>query len=559
MSDFIYKLQPADEQLGEEQVRSIVGSMQRTQRERQVVAGGEIRSQNFETGVAGWQIDAEGNAEFNDGTFRGRFDIGGTTITIDNTEDIQENLDVIEAAGGGTLYLQNGTYTLTADITIPNGVTLEGVSRDGVIIDCDSTYKVSILGSNSYTTGTIAINDGDDEVVGTGTTFTSGMVGRYIMLSGLWYEITAFTDTTHIDISPAYSGSNLTGYATVIADVNFAATLRKVTITNATGAGLKCQYTQEVWLDDIIIFTCGTGVDFDDSVFPRIFLSAVENGVNLDMNNVWGWKVDFSEFSNATTGAGVALNNCGNATFFDSLCKDNTTDGLSVTSCSDIAFISVGFEGNGSQGIEFVSGNVDCQLTNVNAENNTSDGIKLTATTDRVQIIGCSVTDNGGYGINIAAATCDNNVIVAPAYDNNSSGTYQDLGTGTIIIAQASESVFSTVLATKDSSDASTTQNIAHDLGTTPKKVKIWAQPNANTTSRAQAMTSYNGTTQTSLSWCGSGSFNRTADFRLNHASAAGTNAQVGVVTWDSTNIIITWTKTDFPTGTYDLFVEAEA
>jgi hypothetical protein len=43
------------------------------------------------------------------------------------------------------------------------------------------------------------------------------------------------------------------------------------------------------------------------------------------------------------------------------------------------------------------------------------------------------------------------------------------------------------------------------------------------------------------------------------HTNAAGdqTNNQTGVITFDGTNIIITWTKNNGPTGTYDILWEA--
>src|SRR3990167_2443559 len=108
-----------------------------------------LQSPNFRSGLTGWQIDSNGNTEFNAGIFRGRFEVGGTTITITTTDDIQENLDLIESEGGGTLYLQNGTYTLTADILIPSGVTLRGISRDGVIINCNTSYAKKSQGQMS--------------------------------------------------------------------------------------------------------------------------------------------------------------------------------------------------------------------------------------------------------------------------------------------------------------------------------------------------------------------------------------------------------------------------
>lgn len=393
-----------------------------------------FQSPNFKSGERGWRIDTNGNAEFNDGTFRGTFNIGGTTITIDNTEDIQDRLDEIEAAGGGTLYLQNGTYTLTEDILIPGGVTLQGVSRDGVIIDCDGTFAVKIAGTDVYSTGTVTINNGDTEVVGSGTTWTSGMVGRYINLDGLWYEITGFTDTTHLDIAE-YEGDNLSGSAYVLASVNFNAKINDVTITGATGSGLVVQYSMESFIYNLVIYGCGTGIDLDYVTYPKLEVTSIENGVNLDFNFVNGFFVDFSDFSYSTTGAGIVMANSGNATFFNSSVSDNTGDGINLTSCTKIAFMSFDISGNGGQGIEFVSGCNDNQFTDGIFDGNTSDGVKLTATSDRNTLVAVSITNNGGYGINIAASTCDNNVIIAPTYSGNSSGELNDSGTGTVVVA----------------------------------------------------------------------------------------------------------------------------
>lgn len=371
------------------------------------------------------------------GYFSGTFNLGGTTITIDNTQSIQDNLDTISTAGGGTLYLNPGTYTLTADVSIPAGVTLQGVSRDGVIIDCDGTYAVKITGTNIYSTGTIAISDTQTTVVGTGTTFTSGMVGRYIYLHDAWYEITVFTDTTHITISPAYSGNNLSGYATAIADVNFNATIKNLTITGATGSGMVVSHSMEPNLVNLYIYGNGTGLDLDYVIFPKLdTMTSNENGVNLNMNFVEGPYIDYSEFSYSTTGAGIIAVSANNGTIFNFSANDNTGDGINATNCDKLAYISFDISGNGGQGIEFVSGCDDNQITDGQINGNTSDNVKFTATSDRNSIVAVSIKNSGGYGINIAASTCDNNQIIAPAFDNNTSGNINDSGTGTFISPQ---------------------------------------------------------------------------------------------------------------------------
>lgn len=116
--------------------------------------------------------------------------------------------------------------------------------------------------------------------------------------------------------------------------------------------------------------------------------------------------------------------------------------------------------------------------------------------------------------------------------------------------------------ATKDASDASTTQNIAHGLGVEPKKVRITALcPGASTAGlQLEAFTVYNGTTQSSVSLRRSGTTTNEVltTFALNDAVGGG-GTQAGVVTFDATNIIITWTKTSSPTGSYTLLWEAQS
>ena len=397
---------------------------------------GDFQSKNFRSGRAGFRLRSDGTGEFQDGIFGGTFNIGGTSITIDNTQDIQTNLDLIESEGGGTLFLQPGTYTLTADISVPSRVTLQGVSRDGVILDCNSSYKVKMSGSNPYTTGTIALNNGDTTVVGTGTTFTSGMVGQFIFLADYWYEITVFTDTTHITIGDAYFGENLSGYGYAIADPCFNAVARRLTIINATGIGLEVAYSSEPWLDDLYIYSNGTGIDMDYVYAPLFFVSSFSNGVNGNLNYTSAFEIRFSAFAQSTSGAGLVLTNCTSSTIFDSDFSGNTADGINSTSSSNIAIVSFSANANGGQGIEYVSGCNNNQISHGEIADNTSDGAKLTATSDNNTILACSIHDNGGYGINIAASTCDNNQIIAPAFSNNTSGTISDSGTNTFVSPQ---------------------------------------------------------------------------------------------------------------------------
>lgn len=112
---------------------------------------------------------------------------------------------------------------------------------------------------------------------------------------------------------------------------------------------------------------------------------------------------------------------------------------------------------------------------------------------------------------------------------------------------------------TKNAADASATQTIAHGLGRVPKSVEIRCTLNTQITVAGSGVNRtlfahafYNGTTQSSQShYATNNSEAQTATFTLNAANASDTT--VGVITVDSTNISIAWTKTGSPTGTYNI------
>lgn len=117
---------------------------------------------------------------------------------------------------------------------------------------------------------------------------------------------------------------------------------------------------------------------------------------------------------------------------------------------------------------------------------------------------------------------------------------------------------------TKNAADASTTQNIAHGLWRVPKYVKITAMfPSViGGGGSLFSYTTYNGTTQSSYSIIatasGSWYLSIVNTFTIDAEYTAGTNTQTGVITFDATNIIITWTKTGSPIGQYYLVWEAQ-
>lgn len=124
--------------------------------------------------------------------------------------------------GSGHIYKWDGSnwtefYKPSASITSGNGL---GAGPDGNLYYKGDRYLGRYDGTTDYTTGTISVTNGSPNVVGSGTTFTSGMVGKRIAINnGItidWYTISAFTDATHITLSTNYTAGNALGIAYAI-------------------------------------------------------------------------------------------------------------------------------------------------------------------------------------------------------------------------------------------------------------------------------------------------------------------------------------------------------
>jgi hypothetical protein len=437
-----YRLPRQTNNLTQEDVSALVSNRLANFTDNGTVKRGNWKSGNFVSGSSGWRITANGDAEFNSGTFRGTFTIGGTVITIGPTDDIQDALDTIDNAGGGTLYLQAGTYNVSSNIVVPSSCAIIGAGLSTIIDFGGGAFQMQVVGSNNYSTGTVAINNDATTVVGTGTTFTSAMVGRQILLEDFWYTISAFTDTTHITIDRPYMGTNLSGASYMIATTVGTVNLEDFLLQGSSTALLKVQYANGVNIDGVLPFDGSIGIDIDDSAFINIFNSGADTcdtGMTFE-------KVYFGTFFNNNitecSTAGVTFNTIRNWCIDVFAFVNISGNAMSFTSCSNNDVLDFSIQHVTGKGIEFVSGNSDIGVTAGVIKDCTSDGIKLTATSDSIVLgAGLNIHDNGGWGVNIAASTCDNNIIVGDYFANNSSGDVTDSGTGTIKRANSPASI----------------------------------------------------------------------------------------------------------------------
>lgn len=90
--------------------------------------------------------------------------------------------------------------------------------------------RIVDLNRADYTTGTIAATNGSATLTGSGTTWTTPMIGRWIRITvtdtaassgdGMWYEITGVASATSMTIRNVYNGTTITGGAYTIGQMS---------------------------------------------------------------------------------------------------------------------------------------------------------------------------------------------------------------------------------------------------------------------------------------------------------------------------------------------------
>ncbi|HNV49276.1 MAG TPA: hypothetical protein PKJ16_19715, partial [Spirochaetota bacterium] len=156
-----------------------------------IQTGGLIKSSNYSAGTAGFQVEADGSAEFNDVTVRGAFE---GTVDATSIEAVVETgtttVKKIASIAGTSSLLESGylEFAGAGEITISYSYSI--YIRDGGIVDTVQRMRPR-LNETSYTTirrKTVgaSVETGDDSfdvVVGEGDIFK--LSGRYAMAAVL--------------------------------------------------------------------------------------------------------------------------------------------------------------------------------------------------------------------------------------------------------------------------------------------------------------------------------------------------------------------------------------
>jgi len=368
--------------------------------------------------------------------FFGKSKVGQSTFSVKPGESVQERINEAKDKGGGVIYLDVGTFYLDADLILYSNITLRGASGGATTIDFGGgAYSVRIEGDNAYSTGTVTTVKDSVTITGSGTTWTSDMVGQTILVDGNVYTVTTFNSSTSLDLDIGVVTAGAAGLSYVIADFIESVKIEDLTIYNSSVNPLETRYGYFITLNLVNIDTGVTGWNCQDTFAPQ-FINCNVYGctTGISLSNCYFYT--FGTFSVANcTGVGMLFATTGNATMYDFAVSNNGGVGMKFTGTNILELVSFTADSNGSHGIECVATCDNITFNGGYIDNNTGDGVKLTATSDENTFAQCNFTNNGGYGFNIAASSCDNNIFGLNVITGNTSGTHVDNGTGTVLRA----------------------------------------------------------------------------------------------------------------------------
>ena len=153
----------------------------------------------------------------------------GANLTADDLTEVNTQLTIDQYK---SFYWKEKTIdNFVSYVKNPHGTVVEQTANErkkNIMTFLLGFYSKAAAGQwygTDYTTGTVTITNTTGAVVGSGTTFTSAMVGKPFKATGhsKWYRVKTFTDTTHITIendsddeTSAYDGGDISGAAYTI-------------------------------------------------------------------------------------------------------------------------------------------------------------------------------------------------------------------------------------------------------------------------------------------------------------------------------------------------------
>lgn len=386
----------------------------------------------------------------------------------DDTTAIQAAIDSVPTGEPGVIFFPPGTFTISAELTIPRSlIWIVGSGTDNTIITCmtntQNGFHFSVGGNGGIR----------DLQINAGTTKTAG--------AAIFYDTYGSCFIDRVAIGGHYIGINLDN-ANVVRLSNLL--IQFIIATNGIGilidGGIE-QYITQTFIKGVdpsnkckaAIQVLGTGAMYMD--FVSVLFS--EAGILMDPTGTDQVNALFFTncvFDSGTYGMRAAPGASARVGFLTSTgCSytSNSVNGIYLEGSGNIEDMS--FNGdkiinNGQHGVNMANGAdifiKGCSiLGNSQGSSNTYSGIKVAADKNSFQIVGnrigqtVSFSNTQKYAIEIAAGTSNKYIIVGNDLTTNATGSISDGGTGTNkkIVGNTLDTVIGTVYGTNTNDSAS--------------------------------------------------------------------------------------------------------
>ena len=299
---------------------------------------------------------------------------------------------IYEAFNNGekNVFVKSGIYVEPNEIIIPNGGKLTGEHFGSVYVIAG---RIKVDGSSGVKEdkGTISIDNGFNNVVGTGTTFTNISVGNQILISNNFLTILSIEDDTHLTLTINYNGISVVNSTYIAQNVFLGIEVSNLIIANSPVTGLYIRAVKHSVFNHITVLQSASNniqiVDSADSAFKTI-VSADSQGSGIVCDTCFDL---LFEICNVYNNVGYGIKACGKGVFivFDKCSSScNTNCGIYITDyCSEVVITNCLAKMNNNIGIlvdEFIE---YCTVSNCIMHGNNLNGLEIRSSD-------CIVTSN---------------------------------------------------------------------------------------------------------------------------------------------------------------------
>ena len=171
------------------------------------------------------------------------------------------------AAGAKRIFCRPGSYAEGKDLNLPANTVLHGAQQETVVIDFGGTSSSVICNSGygtAQTAGTIAVTQGSNAVVGTGTAFLSLAPGDWITILNNTYAIASIPTNTSLTLVQTWRGQTRSGLNYKALAMFSGLTISDLTIRNSTDVGLNIAGVRRARVSNVAVRNCAGNINMTD-------------------------------------------------------------------------------------------------------------------------------------------------------------------------------------------------------------------------------------------------------------------------------------------------------